>query len=345
MQEQITEISPLDEVVKSSGLATAKQNEIGNALGSFFAKASEWNATIQSIVITSPDEVGKMKMAREGRLTLKNLRLEAKAIVTSKRDTVKARMADDVLEDKLWLKAGQMMEATFNNLETKLEEKEKFAERWEANRKAELKAKRDEELTIYSEFVPFGLNLGELSQEDYDKLFNGAKLQSEARIEAEKKAEAERKAKELELEKEREAQRLENQRLKAEAEKREKEIEAERKANEEKQAKERALAKAEADKLQAEANAKLKAEQESKAKLEAEIEANRKAEAEKKQQEQAELEAELSKGDKEKMVDLIKKLEEIKTQYSFKSKKYSTIYASSNELLTKTVTYIQSKIV
>lgn len=335
---------PLSEIMINSGLAESKQNEISQSLGVFFAKASEWNATIESIVITSPDEVGKMKMAREGRLTLKNLRLEAKAIVTSKRDFVKNRMADDVLEDKLWLKAGQIMDATFNNLEGKLEEKEKFAERWNAELKAELKTVRDLELTAYAEFVPFGLNLGELSDEDYSKLFNGAKLQSDAKIEAELKAEKER-IKKIEQEKEAiEKQRLENERLKAEADKREKEIEAERKSNEEKQAKERLLAKAEADKLQAENDAKLKAEQESKAKIERELKEREQAASEKKLQEQAVLEAELSKGDKDKMLDLIKDLEAIQAKYQFKSTKYKKIQNDVIGLIEKIVVYTSDKI-
>src|SRR5574343_201735 len=118
--------------LEKSGLVETKRNDIAKDLGMFFEKASEWNQTIASIVITDPGETGKMKMAKEGRLTLKNMRLDAKKVVDAKRQVVKSRMADDKLEDELLLKAGQMVEATFKNLELKLEEKEKFAERCEA---------------------------------------------------------------------------------------------------------------------------------------------------------------------------------------------------------------------
>jgi len=131
----------LTTLVQGSGLKEEKQKQIAETLGTFFEKASEWNATIASIVITSPEETGKMEMAKRGRITLKGMRLDASKVVDAKRQEVKYRMADDVLEDKLWLKAGQMMEATFKNLETKLEEKETFAIRWEA----EQKQKRTEE--------------------------------------------------------------------------------------------------------------------------------------------------------------------------------------------------------
>jgi hypothetical protein len=182
-------------LLQSSGLEEKKQNQIAETLGTFFNKASEWDATIQSIVITDPSEVGKMKMAREGRLTLKNMRLEAEKVVKGKRDEVKFRMANDVLEDKLWLKAGQMMEATFKNLETKLEEKELFAVRWEAELKEKRKATRIELLQPYNvdpQFVDL-LNMDDTAFETY---LAGVKAVHEAKIEAEKKAEAERIAKE-----------------------------------------------------------------------------------------------------------------------------------------------------
>jgi len=159
-------------LVESSGIEKTKGEIIAQTLGQFFAEAAKWNATIESLQITDPKQTGKMKMAREGRLTLKGKRLEAAKIVKSERERVKNLMADFTLEDKLWLKALQMIEATFENLEGKLEEKEKFAERWEA----ELKAKGWEPATpdYLGEsgivFVPVDLGMSEaeeLAQQTY----------------------------------------------------------------------------------------------------------------------------------------------------------------------------------
>lgn len=278
----------LVQLVETSGLEKTKQNQIAETLGVFFNKASEWDSTIQSIVITSPDEIGKMKMAKEGRLTLKNMRLDAEKIVKAKRDEVKFRMANDILEDKLWLKAGQMMEATFKNLETKLEEKEKFAERWKAEQEEKLRVERTELINPYSEYIPYGLNFGTMSQEDFDKTLNGAKLQLQAKIAEEKRIEEERIAKEKAEAEERERIRLENEKLKKEAEEKEAQLKKER---EEALAKQRAIEeKAKEEKEKLEAQIKAKKEQEDKieaerksSELRAKLEAEKAAKAPKKE--------------------------------------------------------------
>lgn len=86
-------------------------------------------------------------------------------------------------------------------------------------------------------------------------------------------------------------------------------------------------------------NAKAEAER-----LEKELRDKEAEEARKLLEEQERAEAELSKGDKEKFLSLIADLENLKTKYSFKSKKHNALQASVNELLTKTITYAQSKI-
>jgi hypothetical protein len=76
------------------------------------------------------------------------------------------------------------------------------------------------------------------------------------------------------------------------------------------------------------------------AKLQKELDDRKKKEEE----EAAAKEAELGKGDKAKMESLIKDLNELKTKYSFKSKKHTQIQAATNELISKIVTYIESKV-
>jgi hypothetical protein len=204
------------------------------------------------------------KLARELRLKIRDNR--------TKGINVWHKTTKDV-----FLRAGQFIDALKNKeiavnerMESNLEEIEKYAENKELERIELLRKERSNELEIYSEFVPFGIDLGALSDNDYINLLNGAKLQLNAKIEAEKQAEKERiEAEKIELariEEEKrieaekiEAQRLENERLKLEAQKREAELKIER----EKQAK-----------LEAELNSKreaeLKIEREKQAKLEAE---------------------------------------------------------------------------
>jgi len=139
----------LETLVKSSGLSIEKTNEISEGLSVFFAKASEWAKKVDSIQVTDPSQTGEMKIARESRLTLRGYRLEAEKIIKGKREILKEKMSDDILFDKLLLNASKMIKATFENLETKLEEKEKFAERWEAENKAKLRNERLIRLALY----------------------------------------------------------------------------------------------------------------------------------------------------------------------------------------------------
>lgn len=204
-----TKPNELQVVVQESGIEPQKQNKIVEALGQFFNKVPEWEQMISGIIITDPSEVGKMKMAREARLSLQKTRTAAKKFVEDKRDEVKARMANDVLEDKLWLKLFQIMEATFKNLEGKAEEKEKFAERWEAQNKERLRAERTALLSPYVEDVTI-YPLGDFNEESFKNLLAGQKLAHEAKIEAHRKAEEERIAKEKAEEEE--EKRIEQQR-------------------------------------------------------------------------------------------------------------------------------------
>ena len=129
-------------LVQSSGLSMERTREISDGLSSFFELASEWAQKIETIVITDPSQKGEMKVARESRLTLRGYRLEAEKSIKEKREALKKKMADDILLDKLLMSANKMIKATYENLEGKLEEKEKFAERWEAERRQKLAESR-----------------------------------------------------------------------------------------------------------------------------------------------------------------------------------------------------------
>jgi colicin import membrane protein len=193
-----------------------------------------------------------------------------------------------------FLKGGQFVDAikrkevaVNERMEEQLEQIEKYAEIKEQKRLDELESIRLDKLKPFSEFVPFGANIRNISDEDFDKILNGAKLQFNAKIEAEKKAEEERIAKEKAEAERIRLQEIENAKLKAEAEKREKEIEAERKKQAEILAKQ-----------QAEAEAKLKAEQEAKAKIETELRLKKEAEAKAETDRLAEIERQKKEADK-----------------------------------------------
>lgn len=160
---------------------------------------------------------------------------------------VKTRTGTDEIHKKLkafYLNGGRFVDAFKNAQLFASGEKEKTLkaiedhfENQEKERLEKLRTDRVELLKPYTEIEP--LALGHMEQAVFDNYLIGVKLAHEQRIAAEKKAEEDRIAKEKEEAEAREKQRLENIRLKEEADKREREIEAERekirKENEEKE--------------------------------------------------------------------------------------------------------------
>lgn len=187
----------VNSLVINSGLPAEKTQEIAENLSLFFNKASEWSEKINDIVITDPSQVREMKLARENRLMLRGYRLDAEKLIKEKRDILKEKMSDDILFDKLLLNANKMIKATFENLETKLHEKEKFAERWEAEEKAKLRSERIIQLSKYSNDVSI-YPVENMTIEQFEKLKNGLKLEFDQRQE-QAKIEAEQQIQQLEL--------------------------------------------------------------------------------------------------------------------------------------------------
>ena len=169
------------------------------------------------------------------------------------------------------------------NKEHELEAIEKHADNLEKVRIEALNNDRIELIRPYVEDTTI-LNLGDMQADVFEAYLTAKKKDFYDKIEAENKATAERIANEKAEAERLEAQRVENLKLKAEAEAREKEIEAERKkelaermAIEEKARKEREIIDAKYAKEKAESEAKFKLEQEAKAKIEAELKDERDA--------------------------------------------------------------------
>jgi hypothetical protein len=322
----------LIQVMQESPLAEEKKDVVKSLLAPFFAKAEEWKSQVDSIEITDPSQTDKMALAKTGRLQLRRYRLDAEKLIKEQREIVKARMADDVLEDKLLLRSGQMVVAVFDNLETKLEHKEKFAERWESEQR---EIRRQERLAIIAEFDAVEMpGLADFPQDAFDAYVTGLRAKRDAEIKAEQdRIESERKVNLHNDRKSRLAKyedfipdfnsinfgemddvkfievgtqaKAEKDKHDAEQEKVRKEnerlrLEAEEKerqikAEQDRQEKERVAREAEAKRIQSEADVKLKAEQEKARKAQEDAENLRKAEQARIDAENARIKAEQEK--------------------------------------------------
>jgi len=314
---------------------------ITEGLQKFFIDAEKEQAVIDSIVVTKPDQLAEMKQARDIRLKIKNSRLDAQKIVKEHREQLKNAMSEFTLQDKLWLKAFQMLEATCDNLEAKCEEKEKFAERYEAEQKRLRYESRVNKLYQYGT-DPSIYALADMSDEAFEKLLENEKLAYEARLAAEKKAREEQAAREKAEAERQKAIMIENARLKAEA------AEKERLANIEREKREKELAKE-----RAEQQKKLAAIQKQKDEAEAKIKAQKAAQALKEAQEKARLEAlqkaqeeearkKLLAPDREKLLELAQLIDQIQLP-AVSSKEAGAVIRATEDMLKKVTNYIRER--
>lgn len=274
-------------VVQQNGLPPEAAVSLQTAFMPAFSEARAILQQSRGIVVTDAGQKLQIKLAREYRLALKAVRVTA--------DKTRKELKDESL------RRGRAVDGFYNILlhlteseEKRLADQEEFAERQEAARKEALKLKRAEILVAIA-VDPNLYQLGEMSEETFQQLVEGTKLARAAAAEAAKKAEAERIAKEAADAAERERIRLENERLKKEAEVKEAALKAER----ERVAKERAEAEAKAKAEREAAEAKLAEERriaEEKAAAERKrVEDERKAADEKARKEREAIEARAAK--------------------------------------------------
>lgn len=251
--ETQTMLPEIAAVINNSGLEVTISGTLAEKFSPFFEQAAEWKEKAFGLIVTDESQADLMKMAREGRLTLKAIRVDAEK-------TRKALKEDSLRYGRTVDAIYKVIENVIVPIEQHLEDQEKFKERKEAERCAELTAQRVAVLKAedLQQYIPVNIALGDIVAEDWEKLLTGARLQQKAAAEA---AQAAAKAAEEAAEEKRkleEQQREERERLRRQLEDQQKlleakqaELEAKEKAAAEKEAAEQAaLAAPDKEKLQ-----------------------------------------------------------------------------------------------
>lgn len=315
------------QIIEQTGVENSTATQLRQAFETMFGEAEKWATKAKDIVVTDVSQTREMKLARECRLALREIRCKAE-------NTRKTLKADALAKGKAIDGIANVLKALVEPLEAHLQKQEDFAKRVEEQKREELRQARNLAMTPYAEFFAMspGFDLSAMSQEQFDAMLECLKMKKDAKEAAERKMEELRLAEEERLRKEaeenarleaeqREKERLERERLLKEAqdkaqEEAKKRLEAERKAKAEREKaeqerkkaeteqaeirakaeREAAEAKAKADAEQAKIQAKLDAERKERERMQAEIDAKAKAEREEKEraerEEAARLEAE-----------------------------------------------------
>jgi len=204
----------LEVIVRDSGLDKTQSQIILEKFQTYFQIAAEWEAKARAIVVTDASQVADMKMARTGRLFLREKRIA----VEKARKTLKARA---LAEGKAIDGIANVLKGLIEPIETYLDQQEHFVEirakaradqeRMDAERKAEEervakeKAEAEEQARVKAENEKLKAEAAER-----ERVARQEREAIEAKAAEEKKAQAakfaaERKAAEEQAAKERKA--------------------------------------------------------------------------------------------------------------------------------------------
>jgi len=275
-------------IVKESGLESTKAKVILEKFQDYFEVAAEWEEKAKTIVVTDENQLVDMKLARTGRLFLREKRT---AIEKARKELKEQALREGKAIDGI----ANVLKALIVPIEEYLTKQEKFVE----IRQGEKKEQERIEAEKKAEDDRIAAEKAEVVERERIRLEN-IRLKAEAE-EREKKILQERKK----VEKERKKQEETLQKQKEDAEKKRKEAVAESEAEQERIKEE---AKLKQEKANQEAEEKLEKERKERKKVEAELKAKKDAEEEAKKKEQEAVEAKKKASDNEKLIDFANKL-------------------------------------
>ncbi|TGM17277.1 hypothetical protein EHQ90_07810, partial [Leptospira stimsonii] len=169
----------------------------------FLSQADEWESRKTELLVTDASQTKEMKAAKEARLTLKKIRVNAE-------HTRKRLKQDSLQKGKAIDSIAKIINEKIEPLETYYEAQEKFVEIEEAKRIQKLRDERIPKLAPYVENVAY-FDLVNMTESAFQDLVLSSKSASEAKAEKEKKDNEERIAKEQEAESERAKIKAENE--------------------------------------------------------------------------------------------------------------------------------------
>jgi hypothetical protein len=154
---------------EKEGLAETKANEIRDAFLELFNIGAQWKEKALALVVTSVDQKEEMKQAREARLALVKVRTSA--------DKIRKELKADAL------KYGNAVQGVYNliegmvkPLEEHLQKQEDFAKIQKEKEEKELRDMRNMEAAPYVAYIPTGVDLGKLSEEDSVSYTEGSQV-------------------------------------------------------------------------------------------------------------------------------------------------------------------------
>ena len=228
---------------ETSGVEASDAEKLQKAFEPFLLRVNDWREKAMTIKVTNISQREEMAKAREARLILRDVRLNAeKTRKELKESALRYGQSIDAI--------ARTIKTAIEPIEEHLEQQEKFAEIQLAKEREERRQQREFEFSPFAEFAPTHVDIYAVDDEEYAHILSVCKEMHEAkRIELERIQAEKDEAARLERE-ENERIRAENERLKQEAAAHEAALKAERDERERIQREQQALELAENQRIE-----------------------------------------------------------------------------------------------
>lgn len=215
---------PIELSALTVGMTDKKRYELKNVINQVLEGSAAIKQAVQLIEVKSINDITSINEAEAARKKVKSMRLNAEKLFDSKRGLVQKLKAEYDTEDKLWLKAKQIMQLEFKEVEEIAEWKANTVKR-HIQEQHEIKT-HERSLQVVKYAAINRIEYENLSDDNFDMFIKSLKLAFEEKQELER-IELEKRNEQIKNEeKERERIKQENEKLRQEQEKIKKENEA-----------------------------------------------------------------------------------------------------------------------
>lgn len=146
-------------------------------VGPIFKNIEVWKHKVSEIIVTSSEDSEGMKIAKEARLDVMRIRTALKKQIDEKKLQIKTERIDPIKREyDGWADMFEFIEGMLKGVEKDLRDKEEFAKNLIKKEQDELREARRVLAEPYRTFMPPMVDIALLSQEDFDRALDTAKL-------------------------------------------------------------------------------------------------------------------------------------------------------------------------
>lgn len=163
--------------VSNKQLPESTTSDIISTIGPIFKNIELWKKKVAEIVVTSSEDSEGMKIAKEARLDVMRIRTSLKKQIDEKKLQIKTERIDPIKKEyDGWADIFEFMEGMLKGVEKDLRDKEEYAKNLLKKEQDAIREERRLLAEAFRAFMPPMIDIGLLSQEDFESALETAKL-------------------------------------------------------------------------------------------------------------------------------------------------------------------------